>query len=94
CTWAAYKAESKVSAGRGQACLVEGLQGDRGLNGPSGRLAWWSRDSGAPNIGWPPSGSSSLKLCLHDPDARRPSVYVLATLPDVLQKYRDKSLLT
>ena len=55
-------------------------------------LAWWSRDSGAPNIGWPPSGSSSFKLCLHDPDARLPSFYVLATLPDVLQKYRDKSL--
>ena len=26
---AGYKAESKVSEGRGQACLEEGLQGDR-----------------------------------------------------------------
>ena len=41
----------------------------RGLNGLSGRLSWWSRKGGAPNIGWPPSDSSSLKLCLPEPDA-------------------------
>ena len=45
----------------------------------------------APNISWPPSGSSSLKPCLRDPDAQLPSFYVLASLPDVFQEYRDKS---
>lgn len=91
--WSSYKAESKVSEGNVQACLEEGLQG--------GREAWKDclgdhSDSQERGVYWyrPPSSSSSLQLQVHEPHAPSPPFHSLSVsyLPDVLQKYSNKSL--